>query len=546
MEEFIFGTLATDELKLVNHRAARRGIQHAHSITPCDPEPGQPVTLTVKVGPELRADHVACYYTLDGREPSGARGAVANGHALLLEPMGVEWDTLCWGYLAEWRGVIPAQPEGTVVRYRIGAWAGDGGAEVFADWPEVKTTVEGAASAFFHDEPLPDMHASGDPARGSTFVLRFDRLTAPRWAREAVLYHIFVDRFFPGRGHDWLQTSDLRGFCGGTLWGVAEKMDYIAGLGAACIWLSPIMPSPTSHGYDATDTYSVEPRLGGSEALREVVAAAHARGIRVVLDLVCNHISHLHPIFRDAQSNPRSPYRDWFIWDRSENGYRSFFGVPSMPQVNMANPKAREWMIDVGRFWLREFDVDGYRLDHANGPGPDFWSDFWAACKAEKPDSIHFGEIVEPPDVQLRYAGRLDGVLDFHFSDAMRRAYGRRTWSEEQFALFLERHLSYFPPEFLRLTFIDNHDMDRFLYIAGDDQAALRRAVEVLLLGPGVPIIYYGTEVGMSQFASKTSSVGLEASRMPMVWDSAQDRDLLGFFKDLIRQRRELLTSGQL
>ncbi len=233
------------------------------------------------------------------------------------------------------------------------------------------------------------------------------------WARQAVIYQIFVDRFYPGGGRDWLQTTDLRGFCGGTLWGVAEKLDYVAELGADCLWLSPIFPSPSHHGYDATDLMHVEPRLGGDEALRALVEQAHARGIRVLLDLVCNHISDEHPIFREARSNPASPHRSWFTFDDSEIGYRTFFGVRSMPQVNLANPAARAWMIDTARYWLREFDVDGYRLDYANGPGPDFWTDFWAACKAEKPDCYCFGEVVDAPVVQRTYVGRLDGCLDF-------------------------------------------------------------------------------------------------------------------------------------
>ena len=542
MDEHIFGTLATDELKLVSHRAERRGLQHAHALAPRDPLPGQPVTIGVTVGADLPVEHVACYYTVDGSEPLGEHGVAHNGQVLLLERQRIEWDTFCWGYLTHWEGTLPPQPEGTVVRYRIGAWGRDV-PEVFADWPEVKATVEDAAKAFFRNQPLPDMRAVGDPARGDTFILRFDRLGPPQWAREAAIYHIFVDRFYPGRGRDWLQTSDLRDFFGGTLWGVAEKMDYIAELGATCIWLSPVMPSPTPHGYDATDYYHVEPRMGGDDALREVVAAAHGRGIRVVLDLACNHLSHLHPLFQEAQANPASPYRQWFIYDDSENGYRSFFGVPSMPEINLDHPDARAWMIEVGRYWLREFDIDGYRLDHANGPGPDFWAEFWAACKAEKSDCFCFGEIVEPPDVQQRYVGRLDGILDFHFSDALRRTFGRRTWQEAQFEAFLRRHMAFFPPDFLLLTFMDNHDMDRFLFIAEGDKAALRHAAEVLMRSPGVPIIYYGTEVGMSQQVSKTSGLGLEASRMPMLWGNEQDQELLAYFKDLIRRRREAMAA---
>ena len=122
-----------------------------------------------------------------------------------------------------------------------------------------------------------------------------------------MIYHVFVDRFYPGGGVDWLQTDDLNGFCGGTLWGIAEKLDYIADLGVTCLWLSPIFPSPTHHGYDATDLYHIEPRLGGDEALRALVAEAHERDIRVLLDFVCNHVSNEHPIFEEARASPVQP-----------------------------------------------------------------------------------------------------------------------------------------------------------------------------------------------------------------------------------------------
>jgi glycosidase len=196
-------------------------------------------------------------------------------------------------------------------------------------------------------------------------------------------------------------------------------------------------------------------------------------------------------------------------------------------------------MLDVARYWLREFDVDGYRLDHANGPGPSYWSDFWAACKEEKPDCFCFGEIVEPADVLRRYVGRLDGVLDFHFTDALRRTFAHGTRPVEAFHQFLRNHMDYFPPEFLLLNAVDNHDMDRFLFIAKEDKERLRQVAAIQMRLPGPPVIYYGTEVGLSQAFSKSEAVGLEASRMPTVWGKRQDRRLLDHYRSLIRERME-------
>lgn len=537
MEEFIFGTLATDQLKLMNHRLGARGLHHAHAISPRNPRAGERITLTAYVGPDLTLDEMACYFTVDGSTPAGARGVASRGEVVRFTPADLVWDTLAWGYRQRWTAVLRAVPEGTRIRYQIGGWAGEGD-EVFADWPDVKSSMEDAAAAFFRGESYSVEGSGGDPGRRHTFVLNVDGLGPPAWAKDAIIYHIFVDRFYPGQGRDWLQTSDLNGFCGGTLWGVLEKLDYILELGANCLWLSPVFVSSTHHGYDVTDYEHVETRLGGDAALRALVTACHERGVRVILDIALNHISNEHPIFREAQAHPASRYRDWFTFDDSAIGYRTFFGVSAMPKVNVESPGARQWLIDVGRYWLREFDVDGFRLDVADGPGPDFWSDFWSACKAEKADSLHFGEVVDAPSVQQEYIGRLDGLLDFHLCDAMRRTFAEGKWSGEQLRRFQQRHAQMFPDDFLMLTFVDNHDVDRFMLLAGNNMNALERAAAFQMHLPNIPVIYYGTEVGLSQAKSAREGVGFHVNRVPMDWSQVGDSALRRHYQMLIAERK--------
>lgn len=540
--DFIFGTLATDKLKLIHHRARRTGVQHGQDISPRDPKPGEAITINVRTGPDVEAHHVACYYTTDNSIPAGSRGIAQNGTVLMLTYENSTWDTLVWGYTAHWSGQLPAQQNGTMLRYVISAWA-DSGEEIYADYPDVKITAEYAAWLFFRGEPLPHDPAMGSASKGKIFAVHIDHFTAPDWIRDAVIYQIFVDRFSPGARKDWLQTEDLQGFCGGTLWGIAEKLEYIADLGINCLWLSPTFASPTHHGYDITDYYQTEARLGGDAALHAVIDAAHARGIRVILDLVCNHTSDQHPYFQDALKNPDSPYRHYYRFgEDDEFGYRTFFGVASMPALNLAYPPARDWMLDAARYWLREFKVDGYRLDHADGPGPDFWTDFRAACKEVNPDCFLFGEIVDSPEVLQTFVGRLDGCLDFNMEDALRKTYGWRKWSETDFKRFAARHSAHFPHDFIMPTFLDNHDMDRFLFIVNGNKEALRRAAAAQFQLPGPPIIYYGTEVGMSQRHGIGDGGGLHVSRLPMIWDDKQDTDLLNFYKELIRGRKAVPT----
>ena len=121
--DFVFGTLATDELRLAHMRAARAGMAHDHQLAPPDPRPGEPVTAHVALGPRIAADRVTCYYTIDSSDPLGRRGVAANGTAVQFVRTGVAWDTLLWGYVEEWAGVIAPQPAGTLVRYRIEAWS---------------------------------------------------------------------------------------------------------------------------------------------------------------------------------------------------------------------------------------------------------------------------------------------------------------------------------------------------------------------------------------------------------------------------------------
>lgn len=503
------------------------------------------MTLTVTVGPDLALDRLACYYTTDGREPEGDHGRASVGQAIPLERAAVEWHPFLWGYVERWEGTLPPQPDGTLVRYRIGGWREPDGQEVWADWPPVQLQIERATTAFFEAISSPPAPRIGRGGRvGSEMLPTFfaysvDRLTSPDWAREAVVYQVFVDRFNPGGGLPFARPGSLRGSFGGTLAGVTEKLDYIADLGATALWLSPIFASPSYHGYDTTDFFAVEPRLGTNEDLRLLVREAHARGLRVILDLVCNHVSDCHPFFQEAQADPASPYRPWFTFGPAyPHGYRTFFNVASMPRLNTAHPAVRDYLIGVARHWLAEYDVDGFRLDHANGPDYAFWTAFWTGCKAAKPDCWCFGEVVEPPPGQQRYLGRLDGCLDFHLCDLLRQAFGRETLDLAGLERQASRHERFFPPAFTRPSFLDNHDLDRFLYLTEGDRRRLQLAALVQMTLPGPPIVYYGTEVGLSQTQGRGEGRGLEMSRLPMVWGVEQDSDLLAWYRRLIGARR--------
>lgn len=512
-EEFSFGTLATDELRLEQIKSQRKGVVHLNRIEPRDPIPNQPIKLVVQTGKDISVENVVCRYTTDNIEPSDE-----TAFEIVFEKVGVEWDTLTWGYLTTWQALIPPQPAGTMVNYQILALPSGGGEPVLAD-------------------------------RSVMFNFLIDDDPTPAWTREAIIYQIFLDRFYHGGNNGWKPAHNPADFYGGTLRGVIEKMDYIADLGVNCLWLSPCFPSPSHHGYDATDLFAIEPRLGQIDDMKQLVAEAHRRGIRVLLDFVVNHVSHLHPSFRSAVTDPASAYKDWYTWKQWPEEYVSFFGVKELPELNLSNADARQHVIDAGIFWIEECDVDGYRLDYAYGPSHNFWADFRRTVRATKPDFWLFGEVVETAELQRSYQGRLDGTLDFLLLQALRGTFAFGSWDIARFDAFLTAHEAYFPGDFSRPSFLDNHDMNRFLWVTEGDMAKLRLAALCQFTLAGPPIIYYGTEVGLSQERDiRQNGYGLlEESRLPMLWGQSQDNDLLAYYKKLIALRRDhlVLKEGQ-
>ncbi|MHB8628525.1 MAG: alpha-amylase family glycosyl hydrolase [Aggregatilineales bacterium] len=506
--DFIFGTLATTSDRVMALTEARRGLS-APTLRQND---GGAVNVTLTAGPDALVNSVMLYFSTNGSDPApNAPGTTA----LAFMEYPPAWDTLLWAYVRRFEAIIPSMlvPPGALIRCRVIGQTRNGESLLAAD--------------------------------GRRFAYPTTVHPIPHWLRNAVIYHVFMDRFATQAKKPFAGHENLNGFFGGTLRGVTEQLPYLSDLGVDALWLSPIFPSPSHHGYDSTDFREIEPRLGTKADLKLLVDAAHARGIRVLLDFVPNHVSNKHPFFMDAQTNPASSYRNYFTFTHWPDEYTTFFGVKDLPQINNEHPAARQYVIDSAVYWLREFGIDGYRLDYAYGPSHDFWADYYTAVKAAAPDSAHFGEIVETPELLRSYTGRMDGALDFHFVQAVRKTFAYDTLTVEQFDDWLHRHLAYFAGyEFVLPSFLDNHDMNRFLWAARGDVRRLKLAALVQFTLPNPPIIYYGTETGLSQKRDiRQEGRGLpEESRLPMNWD-AIDADLLIFYKQLIGARREIAAA---
>jgi cyclomaltodextrinase len=532
LPEFIFGALSTPEGRARRARATGLGFYHDAVLSPIDPRPGEPITITVRVGAGVALASASLSYTADGASTGTLADLDRSGAVTLpLQRTCLAWDTLRWGYLEEWTARIPGQPAGARVRYVITGVTTDGRriASPYIDLqaPEIRNDPGAFDMAF-----LQRLTRDAGPKLYEFYV---DEEAPADWLLDAVIYQVFVDRFAPDLGMAFATPGDLGAFHGGTLGGLLSRLDYLADLGVTCLWLTPIFPSPSHHGYDATDYEAVEPRLGSGADFRELVLAAHRRGMRILLDFVANHVSDRHPAFLAARQDPGSTTRDWFYFREAPDAYETFYNVPDMPVLNSDNPDVRHYLVAAASGWLRA-GCDGFRLDHAHGVSHGFWSEFRAAARAINPECATIGEITDTPAMMRSFAGRMDGCLDFRLLELLRGFFAFDTLTASQFDRELRGHLAYFGNDMVLPSFLDNHDMNRFLWSVNGDKRRLRLAALCQFTLPGPPIIYYGTEVGLSQ----ARGVGrLEEARQPMLWGNAQDRSLLAFYKRLVALRRD-------
>ncbi len=369
-------------------------------------------------------------------------------------------------------------------------------------------------------------------------------IDTPDWVRDAVFYQVFPDRFAasdrvpkPGPLEPWDAPPTHHGFKGGDLRGVAERLPYLADLGVNAIYLTPIFSSASNHRYHTYDYLQVDPLLGGDAALRELLDAAHARGIRVVLDGVFNHTGRGFWAFHHVLENGgQSPYRDWFHYspaalegtrpfrpypwptdpadapdepvpgvpddtrgDESVRrlGYRAWWGLPALPKLNTDNPEVRAHLFEVAEHWLR-FGIDGWRLDVPTEIRDEaFWQEFRRRCRAVNPEAYIVGEIWHEAPEWLA-GDRFDAVMNYPLGqailgfaaqghldeDVVRRhhEYGRTVHRRDgaAFAAELDRLMGLYDRAIteVQLNLLDSHDSPRFRTMAGRDRAVVppRRA----------------------------------------------------------------------
>lgn len=512
----------------IEKRHASKAVQfrHDNTISPFQPTPTDPVVITATSGAVLNISRAELWYTTDGTWPTD------QSHRIPMTQHTPIWEVHT-SYLNQWRGTIPPQPDGTTVRYKIAGYTNDGLRTHFAH--------DGTGFWFNVGE-----------AGITTFAYRVRQAPKhlPQWMDDAVIYHIFVDRF---RGDDGQLPPhpDPNAKHGGTLQGIIDALPYVHELGFNCIWLSPVCVADTYHRYDQRSFVEIDPDLGSEADMRRLVSEAHALGIRLILDYVPSHASWHIPEFLAAQADQTAPSYSWFVFDEWPHKYRCFLNlVPFLVSFDGNSDGARQFLIDSALYWVRDMGFDGLRLDHAIGHGMDFWTEFSQALEEANPDVAIFGEATDTPDALKTYNGRLQGLLDFPLAQALRMSFGLGKWTVSDLSGMMNTYTQFMADGPARVSFFDNHDMDRFLYVANQDVRRLKMALLCLLTLPHTPILYYGTEVGMSQTGSKNDAGfgGDHLIREDMPWDAANwHEELVDFTKAAIglRHKHKTLRNGR-
>ncbi len=354
------------------------------------------------------------------------------------------------------------------------------------------------------------------------------------WWDNTVAYEIFVRSFYD-------TNADGRGDFNG----ITAKLDYLNAinsnddLGVGLIWLMPINPSPSYHGYDVTNYKTVNPQYGSINDFKNFVDAAHARNIRVIIDLVINHTSTQHPWFIKSAANDPF-YRNFYRWEnnppnqqgpwgqqvwypRNGSNYYALFWS-GMPDLNFNYAPVRDSIFDIAKFWIKEMNVDGFRLDAAmylyeegntlkNHPNTiNFWKALNDSCEVWKANTLLLGEVWDAPEVVQLYNGALDVCFDFNLADKNLQSINSSNPQDARIALKSTQEIY---PNNQFASFLTNHDINRVFDVLGNNTDKAKAAASLLLTQPGLPFLYYGEEVGMKGVKPD------EDIRRPMQWSNA-------------------------
>jgi neopullulanase len=339
-------------------------------------------------------------------------------------------------------------------------------------------------------------------------------MTVPYWVQDSIFYQIFPDRFAngdlsndPANLVPWGSPPDLYSFHGGDLRGIIQQFDYLLDLGVNALYLNPIFQASSTHRYNTTDFFRIDPKLGTQDDFIALLKVAHDNGVKVIIDGVFNHVGRGFFAFNDVLENQEnSPYKDWFFIQRfpvdayTENlepDYQCWWKFKSLPKLNFNNPAVRHYILSVVKYWT-ELGIDGWRLDVPNEiPNRDFWNEFRETVLAINKDAYMVGEIWE---VEPSWVGdkAFDGLMNYPLREAI-LGYVSGHMMAINFANRIETISSVYPKTNFYSMFntLGSHDTDRVMSVLKGNPAKVKLASLMLFAFPGAPAIYYGDEIGM-------------------------------------------------
>lgn len=324
--------------------------------------------------------------------------------------------------------------------------------------------------------------------------------------QDEIIYFIMIDRWNNGdTSNDYeVDRNDPKAYHGGDFKGIMNRLDYISDMGFTAIWLTPIVKNESGgyHGYWAEDFYDVEEHFGTLEEFKQLVEEAHKRDIKVIVDLVVNHTGYEHEWLNDPEKedwfNPNRNISDWTNQEQVERGW-----IYGLPDLNQDNPEVREYLFDMAKWWIEETNIDGYRLDTVKHVPKSFWEEFTKEVKSVKEDFFLIGEVwdTDPRYVAAYEETGIDSFVDFALYNEISRVFSKPNESLGRLETIYAHNSTYFSNPHMLGTFIDNHDVERFTRVALRNEeypvTRIKLALSYLYTAPGIPIMYYGTEIAL-------------------------------------------------
>ena len=384
-----------------------------------------------------------------------------------------------------------------------------------------------------------------------------DLLDRPDWLDEAVVYQIFPERFNNGNSDldpanlkNWGDLPKRDSFFGGDLQGIYDKLDYLKDLGVNTIYLTPIFESLSNHKYNIDDYLKIDEHFGDEEIFEKLVNKAHDKDMKIILDAVFNHSGFNFFAFEDLRKRgENSKYKDWYIYDslplqtEIPVNYETFArNIPNLPKLDTANKEVQDYLLKVTEYWMKNFDIDGWRLDVADEVDSSFWRRFRKKVKSLDKDAYIIGEVWHSGMKWLQ-GNQFDAIMNYSFTEAVIDFIAKDKIGPSEFDNRLALNRMNYREDITNslLNLLDSHDTPRILRHCNEDKDKMKLAVLFQMTYPGVPMVLYGDELGLTGGDDPDS-------RRCMPWDDDKaDYDLRAYYKKLIKIRKnnKILQKGE-